>query len=125
VIGFAVAVRWGILAVATSYAVCAYLLVPPSVWSVTRVLDVEIKRYLRLFLAPAASALAMLGSLVATKAALSDDVPGVVLVVALPAGAAAYLMVLFLTDRRLVLHVLAYGRRLLAGADAAWEAEAR
>lgn len=125
VIGFAVAVRWGMVAVAASYAVCAYLLVPPSVWSVTRVLDVEIKRYLRLFVPPAASALAMLGSIVAVRAALSDAVPGLVLVAALPAGAAAYLVMLSLTDRRLIQDVLAHGRRLLAGTDAAWEAEAR
>jgi O-antigen/teichoic acid export membrane protein len=124
-IGFVVAVRWGILAVATSYAVCAYLLVPASVWSVTRVLDVEITRYLRLFLAPAASALAMLGSLLAVRAALSDGVPGVVLVAALAAGTIAYLAVLSLTDRRLVMSALANGRRLLAGAGAPWEVEAR
>jgi O-antigen/teichoic acid export membrane protein len=125
VIGFAVAVRWGMVAVAASYAVCAYLLVPPSVWSVTRVLDVEVKRYLRLFVPPAASALAMLGAIVAVRAALSDAVPGLVLVAALPAGAAAYLVMLSLTDRRLIQDALAHGRRLLAGTDAAWEAEAR
>jgi PST family polysaccharide transporter len=126
VIGFVVAVRWGILAVAASYAVCAYLLVPPSLWSVTRILDVEIKRYLRLFVAPAASALAMVGSLLAARAALSDDTgPVVVLVVALLAGLTAYLVVLSLTDRRLVSSALSRGRRLLAGADAGRETEAR
>jgi hypothetical protein len=111
--------------VAISYTVCGYLLVPVSIWSVTRVLDVEIKRYLRLFVAPAASALAMLVSLVATRAALSDDIPGLALVAALLAGATTYLVLLSLTGRRLVRSALSNGRRLLAGGDTAREAEAR
>jgi O-antigen/teichoic acid export membrane protein len=115
VLGFAVVVHRGILAVAISYAVCGYLLVPASIWSVTRVLDVELRRYLGLFVAPAASALAMLVSLAATRAALSEDVPGLALVAALLAGATAYLV---------LRSALSSGRRLLAG-DTAWEAEAR
>jgi O-antigen/teichoic acid export membrane protein len=125
VLGFAVAVRWGIVAVATSYAVCAYLLVPASVWSVTRVLDVEISRYLRLFVAPVASALAMLVSLVAARAVLPDELPGLALVASLLAGVTVYLVALCLTGRRLVTSVLSNGRRLLAGGDTARGAEAR
>jgi polysaccharide transporter, PST family len=115
VIGFALVVRWGILAVATSYVVCGYLLTPVSVWAVTRVLKIEVKTYLRLFVAPLMSGLVMLLSLVATKAALPDDVTGVPLIAALLLVAGTvYLLVLYLTDRRLVMSVLSNGRRLLA-----------
>jgi O-antigen/teichoic acid export membrane protein len=117
VIGFALVVRWGIRAVATSYAVCGYLLVPASVWSVTRVLQVDLKRYLGLFAAPVASGLAMLLSLLAVRAAVSDDVAGAVRIALLVAvGATVYLMVLAVTGRRLVTSALSHGRRLLVGA---------
>jgi O-antigen/teichoic acid export membrane protein len=115
VVGFALVVRWGILAVATSYVVCGYLLTPVSVWSVTRVLDVEVKTYLRLFVAPLTSGLVMLLSLVAAKAALADQVTGLVLILALLLVAVTvYSLMLYLTGRRLVMSVLSNGRRLLA-----------
>jgi O-antigen/teichoic acid export membrane protein len=115
VVGFALVVHWGILAVATSYVVCSYLLTPVSVWSVTRVLNLEIKTYLRLFVAPLTSGLVMLLSVVAARAALPADITGVTLIAALLVVAATvYLLVLCLTGRRLVISVLSHGRRLLA-----------
>jgi O-antigen/teichoic acid export membrane protein len=114
VIGFALAVRWGILAVAASYVACGYLLTPVSVWSVMRVLDLEVKRYLRLLVAPAVSGLAMLVLVMAAKAVLPDDLTGVpLLAVLLLIAGAVYLLVLCLTGRRFVMSVLANGRRLL------------
>lgn len=115
VVAFALVVRWGILAVATSYVVCGYLLTAVSVWSVTRVLDVEVKTYLRLFVAPLTSGLVMLLALVAAKAALPDDITGVALIAALLLVAVTvYFLVLYLTGRHLVTSVLSHGRRLLA-----------
>lgn len=114
VIGFALAVRWGIVAVAASYVACGYLLTPVSVWSVMRVLDLEVKRYLRLLVAPAVSGLAMLVLVMAAKAVLPDDLTGVpLLAVLLLIAGAVYLLVLCLTGRRFVMSVLANGRRLL------------
>jgi O-antigen/teichoic acid export membrane protein len=115
VVGFVLVVRWGILAVATSYVACGYLLAPVSVWLVTRVLDIEVKTYLRLFVAPVASGLVMLLSLIAAKAALADRVTGPVLIlVLLSVAATVYLVMLCLTGRRFVMSVLSNGRRLLA-----------
>jgi O-antigen/teichoic acid export membrane protein len=115
VVGFVLVVRWGILAVATSYVVCGYLLTPVSVWSVSRVLDLEITKYLRLFVAPMVSGLVMVVAMVAAKAVLSDDVTGVALIaLLLPVGGSVYLLVLYLTGRSLVLSLLSNGRRLLA-----------
>jgi O-antigen/teichoic acid export membrane protein len=115
VVGFALVVRWGILAVAASYVVCGYLLAPVSVWSVTRVLDIEVKRYLRLFVAPLTSGLVMVLLLMVAKAALPDHLTGVALLAALLLLAATvYLVLLTLTGRRLVMSVLSHGRRLLA-----------
>jgi O-antigen/teichoic acid export membrane protein len=115
VVGFALVVRWGILAVAASYVVCGYLLTPVSVWSVTRVLDIEVKTYLRLFVAPITSGLVMVLFLMVARAALPDHLAGVTLLAALLLVAVTvYLVLLTLTGRRLVMSVLSYGRRLLA-----------
>jgi PST family polysaccharide transporter len=114
VIGFILVVRWGILAVATSYVVCGYLLVPISVWSVTRVLGIQLGRYLRLFVAPLTSALVMLLVLIAAKAALDGVVAGLTLIVVLLViGACVYFVVLYGTCRNLVRSVLSSGRRLV------------
>ena len=114
-VGFVLVVRWGILAVAASYVVCGYLLAPVSVWSVTRVLDIEMKRYLRLFVAPLTSGLLMVLLLMVAKAALPDHLTGVALLAALLLLAVTvYLVLLTLTGRRLVMSVLSHGRRLLA-----------
>jgi O-antigen/teichoic acid export membrane protein len=113
VAGFALVVRWGILAVATSYMVCSYLLTPVSIWSVTRVLQIDLRRYLELFVAPITSGLAMVLSVTAARAALADDLTGMALIVTLlPVGGTAYLLVLCLTGRRLVMSMLSTVRRL-------------
>jgi O-antigen/teichoic acid export membrane protein/glycosyltransferase involved in cell wall biosynthesis len=118
VVGFALVVRWGILAVATSYVACGYLLTPVSIWSVTRVLQIDLKRYLELFVAPITSGLAMVLSVMAARAVVADDVTGVTLVVGLLlVGATAYFLVLYLTGRRLVISILSTVRRLLARAE--------
>lgn len=115
VVGFALVVRWGILAVATSYVVCSYLLAPVSVRFVTRVLDIEVKTYLRLFVAPVTSGLVMLLSLVAAKTVLADELSGLALIMALlPVAATVYLLMLYLTGRHFLMAVLSNGRRLLS-----------
>ena len=115
VVGFVLVVRWGILAVAISYVVCSYLLTPVSFWSVTRVINVEVKRYLRLFVAPMASGLVMLLSVLSAKAALAHEVTGIALIVALVfVAVTVYSLMLYLTARRFVMSMLSNGRRLLA-----------
>jgi O-antigen/teichoic acid export membrane protein len=115
VVAFVLVVRWGILAVAISYVVCSYVLTPVSFWSVTRVVDVEVKPYLRLFVAPMTSGLVMLLSLLGAKAALAGEVTGIALIVALVLVAATvYLLMLYLTARHFVMSVLSNGRRLFA-----------
>ncbi len=115
VMAFVLVVHWGILAVATSYVACSYLLAPVSFWSVTRVVDIEVKPYLRLFVAPMTSGLVMLLSLLGAKAALADEVTGIALIVTLVVVAVAvYSLMLYLTARHFVMSVLSNGRRLLA-----------
>jgi O-antigen/teichoic acid export membrane protein len=115
VVAFVLVVRWGILAVATSYVACSYLLAPVSSWSVTRVVDVDVKVYLRLFVAPMTSGLVLLLSILSAKAVLADKITGIALIAVLALLAVTvYSLMLFLTARRFVLNVLSNGRRLLA-----------
>jgi O-antigen/teichoic acid export membrane protein len=115
VVAFVLVVRWGILAVAISYVVCSYLVAPISLWSVSRVVEVELKPYLRLFVAPVTSGLAMLAAVVAARAALANAVTGLAEIAALLLVAGiVYLLVLALTGRQLLRMVLSNGRRLLA-----------
>jgi PST family polysaccharide transporter len=114
VVGFILVVHWGILAVATSYVVCGYLLAPISVWSVTRVLRIQLGRYLQLLIAPLASGLVMVLALVAAKEALVSVVAGLALIaVLLVIAAGVYLAMLYATCRSLVRSVLSSGKRLV------------
>jgi PST family polysaccharide transporter len=111
VIGFVIVVRFGIVAVAASYVVCGYLLVPVSVWSVTRVLDIDVKAYLRLYVAPLTSGLVMLLALLAAKAALHGlltDLP--LLAVLVIVAACVYLLALYLTSRSLFVTLLSIAK---------------
>jgi O-antigen/teichoic acid export membrane protein len=110
VTGFLVAVRFGIVAVAGSYAVRGYLLVPFLLRWMERYAGVPALAYLAqlrgVALATAAMALAIFG----VRFALGDSLaPTPLLALEVAAGAPAYLLVLFAVERPLVqelLHVL-------------------
>jgi O-antigen/teichoic acid export membrane protein len=115
VVAFILVVRWGILAVAISYVVCSYLVAPVSFWSVSRVIEVQARPYLRLFVAPLTSGVAMVAAVVAARAALADAVTGLAELAVLGSVAGVvYLLALAVTGRQLVRMVLSNGRRLLA-----------
>lgn len=75
VIGFLIAVRWGIVAVAISYVIVAYLFAPLSVWLVYRLIEIDLLRYLRLFLPAATGSLVMLAFIFSLKLSLTNLVP--------------------------------------------------
>jgi PST family polysaccharide transporter len=75
VIGFLIAVRWGIVAVAISYVIVAYLFAPLSVWLVYRLIQIDLLKYLRLFLPAATGSLVMLAFIFSLKFSLSNLVP--------------------------------------------------
>ena len=60
VIGFLIAVSWGIVAVAITYAIVGYLLAPVSIWMVRRLIGIEVLPYLRLQTAPVVGTTVML-----------------------------------------------------------------
>jgi len=59
VFAFALAVRWGIVAVAAAYVIRGYLLFPVELWMVRKLAMVNIKTYFRQFIVPLAGSMAM------------------------------------------------------------------
>jgi O-antigen/teichoic acid export membrane protein len=111
VVAFALVVRWGILAVAVSYAVCSYVLVPISVLLVIRVLALDVSSYLRLFVAPLVSGVVMVVAVLGAKAVLLDELTEPVrLALAFVMAVIAYLGVLCLTAWRRVKGYVAHAR---------------
>jgi PST family polysaccharide transporter len=109
VIGFLLAVRWGIVAVAASFVIVGYLLAPISYLAVRRLIQIDFRTYLSQSLVPLAASLIM----VAIMTGLKYDVFQhqelnlyVQLSIYLAAGMLTYLLVIGLIARSLSLEVL-------------------
>ncbi|MGF1519488.1 MAG: MOP flippase family protein [Nodosilinea sp.] len=91
VVAFAIAVRWGIVAVAFAYFMRAYLVFPIGQWLVARLIHLPWLTYLRQFVAPVLSTVAMTAAILALQSLLGDSLPPLALiVVSTIAGAAVY-----------------------------------
>ena len=102
VIGFLIAVRWGIVAVAASFAVRAYLVSPVQIWSIYKLLKVKITTYFCQIIAPLAGALFMVFVVLAAKYFLSPLMNAQTLLVACVAiGAGIYAATLLLIAPKL------------------------
>jgi len=75
VIGFLIAVRWGIVAVAISYVIVGYLFSPLSFWLVRRLIMIDLVTYLRQFIPPTIGSLVMLSFIFSLKFSLNNIVP--------------------------------------------------
>lgn len=72
VTGFAIAVRWGIVAVAYAYLFRAFVLFPIGQWAISLLIKMPLLEYLQQFLSPLLSALTMAAILWMTKAFLDN-----------------------------------------------------
>ena len=95
VIAFAIAVRWGIVAVALAYVIRGYLLSPVALLAVRHLIRIDPKTYLRQYVPPVIASLAMVALVSALKYVLKDE-PGAHWQLALYviAGGLAYLVTL-------------------------------
>lgn len=91
VTGFLIAVKWGIVAVAASFAIRAYLLSPVQVWAIYKLLRLKITTYFLQFAAPLAGSLLMVLVVLAAKYFFSPLMnTQTLLVVCISIGAAIY-----------------------------------
>jgi PST family polysaccharide transporter len=108
IIGFLIAVRWGIVAVAASFVIVGYLLSPVSYLAVRRLLQLDFRRYLRQLVVPLSASLAMVAVIVGLKYIFKHQELNLYLQLAtfLTAGALSYLLIMGLTARSLCRQVL-------------------
>jgi O-antigen/teichoic acid export membrane protein len=90
VVGFAVAVRWGITAVATAFVVRAYLLSPLGLLALRRVADLRIRDHLGLFVGPIAATLVAVVAASATVSGIEPQSAWARLIVGFSVGGVAY-----------------------------------
>jgi PST family polysaccharide transporter len=72
-IAFAIAVRWGIVAVALAYTIRGYLFSPLPLLALRRLIRLDLIAYLRQFAAPFAGCIAMALAVFATRLLWSDE----------------------------------------------------
>ncbi len=108
VIGFWLAVRWGIVAVAASFVIVGYLLAPVSYMAVRRLIQIDFRTYLRQFAAPLSASLIMAIVIVGLKNVFQHQGLNLYLQLSayLMAGGLTYLLVMGLAARSLSRQVL-------------------
>jgi O-antigen/teichoic acid export membrane protein len=112
VLGFALVVQWGIVAVAGSLVVCSFVLVPISLRAVTRTLVLDVKSYLPLLLAPLLSGGVMVAAMIGVKMLLGDSASDFLrLFISLVVAALTYCATFCLTSWAQVQRLMQYARR--------------
>ncbi|MCZ7573213.1 MAG: MOP flippase family protein [Ardenticatenaceae bacterium] len=108
VIGFLLAVRWGIVAVATSFVIVGYFLAPLSYMAVHRLIQIDFRTYLGQFAAPLSASLIMVIVIVGLKNVFKHQELNLYLqlFVHLASGGLIYLLVIGLAARSLSRQVL-------------------
>lgn len=116
VIGFLLAVRWGIAALAASFVIVGYLLAPISYAAVRRLIRIDFRTYLWQFVAPLSASLIMVMAIVGVKYVLEDQELHLYLqlFIYITAGALTYLLVIILAARSLTRQVLELASLVLA-----------
>jgi O-antigen/teichoic acid export membrane protein len=109
VIAFAIAVQWGIVAVAAAYVIRGYLLSPLPVLMVKRVIDFRLSEYVRRFAIPLGCSAPMVAVMLALREALAPRVADVVVIAPVAAvGALTYLLAMRFAAPRFTSELTAY-----------------
>lgn len=106
-IGFLVAVRWGIVAVALAYVISSYIIFPISQWVISQLIETPLLIYLKQFITPLASSLVMAFFMVLSKTILADWVEQqIVLVVCTLIGIIIYGLMIRILEAELFQELL-------------------
>jgi PST family polysaccharide transporter len=118
IIGALLAVRWGIVAVGASFVIAGYLLAPVSYAAARRLIDVDLRTYLRMISAPALASLVMIAVVAGLNHVLLHqglDNAAVRLAAGIAAGGLAYALCIALVARPLSREVLELARLVTPG----------
>ena len=80
-VGFAIAYRWGIIAVTIAYVLRLYIAFPIGQWAISRLIHVPLLTYLRQFVAPLVSSLIMAAVILVVKQAFTSSVNSLALLI--------------------------------------------
>ncbi len=108
ILGFMIAVRWGIVAVAASFVISGYVLAPLSYLAVRKMIQIELKTYLSQYLVPLTAALCMVAVVMGLEYILNGQSLNKYLRLGILvfAGALTYVGVIALMARKLLVQVI-------------------
>ena len=93
VIGFLIAVKWGIVAVAIAYTIRGYIFLPVYLLAADKLIQIKFKQYLPLFLSCLASSLIMVISIEVVKLLFSNFQGSWLLAIYILVGMASYALI--------------------------------
>ena len=112
-IGFAIALRWGIVAVAITVVIREYLVFPIGQLAVSRLIQIPFWQYLRQFIAPLGCALMMMLVIFLTKYLLKDLFhPFVSIATCILLGSTVYCISIWVFSRSLFHKLIDYGSQV-------------
>jgi O-antigen/teichoic acid export membrane protein len=103
IIGFLVAVRWGIVAVAASFVITGYLIAPVSYMAVRKQIQIDFRTYLGQYVPPLVASFGMVAVVMGLKYLFKDQSWNayVELIIYVLAGGLTYLGIIGMTARKL------------------------
>jgi O-antigen/teichoic acid export membrane protein len=115
IIGFAIAVRWGIIAVAIAYVTRAYLIMPINLYILKRLINIKLSVYFRQYLSQAVGAIMMIFTILAVKHFLGAliTIKITLLAICITIAVLTYGLIIILTEPKLYREVLNMGSNLV------------
>jgi O-antigen/teichoic acid export membrane protein len=119
VIGFAIAVPFGIVAMAISFVIRGYLMVPYQLYLQRRYAGIPSGEYLRRLIVPTTATVAMALAVIGIRLLLDEMAVLPLLAVSVVTGAVVYIAAIVIMDRPLVGEVLSVASQALPGGERA------
>lgn len=102
VIGFFIAVKWGIVAVAATYTIRGYLIAPVSITAINKLIGLDLRSYLSRYRGSVSATAAMVGAMLGTRFLLKDiDNPYLIIGACSSIGCLVYLKSIQLVSPKL------------------------
>ncbi len=99
---FMIAVKWGIIAVAIGYVVTGYLMSIVTVWVIKKLIDIDLIVYLRQYIFPLGSSLAMAAGILIIRQILGSSTNSVsLLIISTLIGALIYISTILMSEPKL------------------------
>lgn len=111
VVAFAIAVQWGIVAVAAAYVIRGYLMAPLTVWVVWKLIRIDVWTYLRQGTVPLAGTMFMLVAITIVKYFLSNLISAwAILAISIFVGIIVYVLSVLLMAPKLFWQIVNFSR---------------